>query len=87
MGDNREPAIIEAIYSVSLQYSIEEVEEKLGISWGDVKEFWVKWASLFVHMKDGSIREFFQGPELDGFDWKRPNEVIVLDSNFEEVSQ
>ncbi len=73
------PTTLQAIYNVSLQFDVEEVEELLNIKWEDVKEWHVKYGNLKLRMNDGTDLEL-DGPDIDNYwDWKYPEEELILD--------
>ena len=78
---NTKPAFIEGIYAASVSFDVEEVEEELGISWDDVKDFHIKWCCLFLIMKDDAVLEVKKEP--GEVDWKRPYETKLLDDGYE----
>ena len=73
------PTTLQAIYSVSMQFDVEEVEELLNIKWEDVKEWYVKYGNLKLRMNDGTSLEL-DGPDMNVYtDWKHPEEELELD--------
>jgi len=85
MSDTKKPKFVEALYAHAVSYDIEEIEEELGISWGNVENFGVKWCRLFLQMKDGTTHEILREP--GDVDWKRPHEVTVFGDDYEEIEQ
>ena len=75
------PTYIEAIYPQAIQFDL----EKLEIDWNDVKEYWVRYATLHIHYKDGSHEEYeaYYEPEID---WKHPTSTGAYDKDWNEVS-
>jgi len=68
---------IEADYTQTLQFDLEDLD----IDWKDVKDYWVKWATLHIELKNGEVIETDNYRECDT-DWKRPDITSVLDENF-----
>ena len=75
------PKYIEAIYSQAVQFDLENLE----IDWNDVEDYWVKWGTLNVLYKDGSIKKYEPNYEPE-IDWKYPTSTDVYDKDWEEVS-
>ena len=54
-------------------------------TWGDVKDWYIKWDTLHVQFEgDESWVEFgIESDSLDGVDWKRPDHVDIYEGEFE----
>jgi hypothetical protein len=80
------PKYLETEYIIGATIDIEDVEEKLKISWGDVKDYHVKWCTLHLAMKDGSYLEFGTGdnvPDPANCDYKRPITTTLYTENYD----
>jgi len=51
-------------YVCGITVTVEEIENSLSIKWEDVKEYYIKWHSMFVTMNSGEVHEYCL-PELD----------------------
>jgi|TARA_R100000278_G_scaffold34346_1_gene30901 hypothetical protein len=71
---------IEAYYTQTLQFDIEELD----INWEDVKDYWVKWGTLFIQLSNDEIITLDDATECE-IDWKWPNATSVLDKDFYEI--
>lgn len=67
-------------YSAYTTVDIDDIETELNISWNDVKEYYVKWDTLYLTMKndDKHIFELNINPEVD---IKYPDSISVEDKN------
>lgn len=74
------PRYIEAQYTQVLQFDIEDLD----IDWKDVKDYWVKWTTLHIELKNGEVIETDNYHECD-IDWKWSNKDQAYDENFYEV--
>jgi hypothetical protein len=54
-------------------------------TWGDVKDWYIKWDTLHVQFEgDESWVEFgIESDSTDGVDWKRPAHVDIYEGEFE----
>jgi len=80
MNSNK-PKYIEAIYSQAVQFNL----EKLEIDWKNVRDYWVKWSTLYIEYKDGSIEKYEPNYEPE-IDWKHPTSYKAYDKDWKEVS-
>ena len=78
---NKKPEYIEAIYSQALIFDLEDLE----IDWDNVKDYWIKYATLYVEYKNGNIEDYecTDEPEID---WKYPTSQGLYDKDWSEVS-
>ena len=72
---------IEAIYPQAIQFDLEDLE----IDWNDVEDYWVRWATLNVLYKDGSIKEYEPSYEPE-IDWKHPASYRAYGKDWKKVS-
>tara|TARA_R100001443_G_scaffold100001_1_gene107253 strand:+ start:1135 stop:1380 length:246 start_codon:yes stop_codon:yes gene_type:complete len=72
---------IEAIYSQAVQFDL----EKLEVDWNDVHDYWVKWGTLNVLYKDGSIKKYEPNYEPK-IDWKHPTSYRAYGKDWKKVS-
>ena len=54
------------------------------IDWGNVKQYWVKWGTLYLEMNNGDIQEITDSEEYET-DYKRPMFSYLLDKNYNLV--
>ena len=52
--DSDKPKYIECIYEAFITFDLEE----LGIDWDNVKDYYIKYGTLYVEFKDGSSEEY-----------------------------
>ena len=71
---------IVAYYTQTLQFDIEQLD----INWEDVKDYWVKWGTLFIQLSNDEIITRDDATECE-IDWKWPNTTSVLDKDFYEI--
>ena len=71
---------IEADYTQTLQFDLQDLD----IDWKDVKEYWVKYATLYIALKDGRVIEQHNYHECD-MDWKWARNEQAYDEDFDEV--
>jgi hypothetical protein len=81
------PSIITATYCTSDAYDVADIEQSLGISWDDVRDFSVKWRSLFIIMSDGSTLEYDPAHMDANTDWKRPSSITLYDENYDAIDE
>jgi hypothetical protein len=62
--DSDKPRYLECIYEANITFDLEE----LGIDWENVKDYHVKYGTLYVGFKDGSSEQY-EG-EQGETDWK-----------------
>ena len=71
---------IEADYTQTLRFDLEDLD----IDWKDVKDYWVKWATLYIELKNGEVIEEDNYHECD-MDWKWATNEQAYDEDFYEV--
>lgn len=81
------PSNITATYCSSDVYDVADIEQSLGISWDDVRDFSVKWRILFIVMNDGSTLEYDPLHSDVQTDWKRPSSIILYDENYDVIDE
>jgi hypothetical protein len=60
---------------------ISEVEEDLGIAWAEVGDWYIKWMTLHITMKNGDVKEYDLTDQFDplyDIDFKRPRSANVV---------
>jgi len=73
------------VYVSQVLYCCTEAYAELpkGYAWDDVKDFFIKWDTLHLDMKDGSHHEIGMDSIIieESIDWKRPSscEIYGLD--------
>jgi hypothetical protein len=74
------PSTLQATYSVSLMFDVEEIEKDLNIKWEDVEEWFVKYTGLKLKMKNGDTLDLDRDFDMNHYtDWKWPEEEMELD--------
>ena len=71
---------IEADYTQTLRFDLEDLD----IDWKDVKGYWVKYATLYIALKNGIVIEQHNYHECD-MDWKCASNEQAYDEDFYEV--
>ena len=80
------PVYLQAVYTIVKEFEVKHVEDTLGISWDDVDRYYIKYAILHIHTKDGKDLTYDEGaPEVDSHDFKRPSETNSLDEDRNEI--
>jgi|3_EtaG_2_1085321.scaffolds.fasta_scaffold02804_13 hypothetical protein len=84
------PAHVEAMYTTCILYPVKEIEQKFNVSWEDVKDYWIKWGTLYLEMFDGTIYNFERKIDdswdlRDNIDWKRPSTMNLLSDDYEVI--
>ena len=73
------PKYIEASFTQVIRFDVEDIDFK------NVDDYWVKWATLHIQMKDGSIIEIDNAHEYD-IDWKHPDyDPVMYDENYSQI--
>ena len=62
--DSDKPRYIECIYEANITFDLEELD----IDWDNVKDYYIKYGTLYVDFKDGSSEQY-EG-EQGETDWK-----------------
>ena len=69
----------------SLYYSISIDED---INREDIVDWWVKWATLCIKMKDGTVHELEGDYNLEGVDWKNGHmDLRWLDDDYNTLKE
>ena len=55
--DSDKPRYIECIYEAPITFDLEE----LGIDWDNVKDYYIKYGTLYVDFKDGTSQSYYNG--------------------------
>ena len=75
--EGTKPKIIKARYSAYLSWDLEE----LGIDWDNVKDYYIKYGTLYVEFKDGTT-SWYDGDEGEtDYKWARYENVLDEDWN------
>ena len=72
------PKTIQAEYCETVSYNVEHID------WDNVKQYWVKWGTLYLEMNNGDIQEITDSEEYET-DYKRPMFSYLLDKNYNLV--
>ena len=80
------PTTLRAVYKVNLEFCVEDIEQKFGISWDDVKDWYVKYASLNIVMDDGTVLKMDPPDMNEHTDWKHPESEDELDNLGYEIT-
>ena len=78
--DSNKPKYIECIYEAPITFDLEE----LGIDWDNVKDYYIKYGTLYVEFKDGSSESYYNG-DVGETDYKWAREENVLDESWNKV--
>ena len=83
MEQQTNPTMVRATYSVNYFFKIPD-----GVDLDDsnqVSDHWIKWNVLNIEMVDGTTHEIEPLTDTADNDLKRPDEICLLDTEFEEV--
>ena len=75
-ADSDKPKFIECVYESYIIFDLEE----LGIDWDNVKDYLVKWGTLYVGFKDGTS-EKYEGSQGET-DWKWSAQENILTEDY-----
>ena len=85
MIDNKDIKMIELTYEGHCSLDLEQVfrDEPNPFAEGEVKQWWVKWGSLYMELHDGSEMEidvsYWVGDVYENVDTKYPTVIMVED--------
>ena len=68
---------VEAYYTQAIRFNVDDID------WDNVADYWVKWATLHIRMKDGNVIEIEDSSDYD-IDWKHPDNVELFEENEDE---
>jgi len=77
------PRYVQGRFSTAITFDIEAIEKSLGFSWSGVEEYWVKYGTLHMRLKDGTVHEM-EGME-DEPDHKHPYETQLLSADYDVI--
>ena len=87
--NNTQPKYMEANYSASQLFDMDQILEELNLSWDNIELYEIKWGVLSLHTKDGKIHEWHDDPA--GYshlvDYKRPYDIHELDGNYKALKE
>ena len=78
------PMYVRTYYSQCLEFEVDW--EELGIDYDDVEEMYLKYATLYICLKDGEEVEINDYHEFE-IDWKYPKRTYVYDENMNELGE
>lgn len=78
------PTYVQTYYSQCLEFKVDW--DKLGIDYDDVEEMYIKYATLYICLKDGEEVEINDYHEFE-IDWKYPKKTYVYDKNMNELGE
>ena len=78
------PMYVRTYYSKCLEFEVDWKE--LGIDYDDVEEMYLKYATLYICLKDGGEVEINDYHEYE-IDWKYPKKTYVYDKNMNELGE
>lgn len=78
------PTYVQSYYSQCLEFEVDW--DELGIDYDDVEEMYVKYATLYICLKDGEEVEINDYHEFE-IDWKYPKRTYVYDENMNELGE
>ena len=73
--EGTKPKYIEARYSCYLNWDLEE----LGIDWDNVKDYYIKYGTLYVEFKDGSSEEHEGNQGETDWKWSAQENILTED--------
>jgi len=79
--DSDKPRFIECVYETSITFDLEE----LGIEWDKVKDYHVKWGTLYVEFKDGSSVQHDGITDIGEIDYKWAEKENILTDSWDKV--
>ena len=77
--DSDKPRYIECIYEANITFDLEELD----IDWGSVKDYYIKYGTLYVDFKDGSSEQY-EG-EQGETDWKWSARESIFTEDYDLV--
>ena len=84
------PESLTVYYTASNSISIKELEKKLECSWGDIKNWWIKYDTFYAQTEgDGETltAELDSGWAVDHINWKWPDCIKVYDKDFNCIEE
>ena len=74
--DSDKPRYIECIYEAPITFDLEE----LGIDWDNVKDYYIKYGTLYVDFKDGTSKSYYNADvgETD-YKWAVRESILTED--------
>ena len=73
--DFEKPRYLECIYETNITFDLEE----LSIEWDKVKDYHVKWGTLYVEFKDGSSEEHMGNHGETDWKWSAQENILTED--------
>lgn len=71
---------IEAYYQQAVGFDVEDMNIKAE----DIDVYWIKWGTLYIQKKDGTIHEKDVSMDFE-VDWKWPEDTKLFDKNYKEL--
>lgn len=78
------PMYVQTYYSQCLEFKVDW--DELGIDYDDVEEMYIRYATLYICLKDGEEVEINDYHEFE-IDWSDPKETYVYDKNMNELGE
>ena len=78
------PIYVQTYYSQCLEFKVDW--DELGIDYDDVEEMYIRYATLYICLKDGEEVEINDYHEYE-IDWTDPNKTYVYDENMNELGE
>ena len=79
---NNKPFYVEATYTTSLGFSLEELPSNL--NWDNVEMIWCKYGTLTISMKDGEEHTMQYSSDMES-DYKWPISLKMYDKDYDEL--
>jgi hypothetical protein len=77
--DSDKPRYLECIYEAPITFDLEE----LGIDWENVKDYYIKYGTLYVNFKDGTSQEHWG--DIGEPDYKWATKELILTEDYDLV--
>ena len=78
--DSDKPKYIECIYEAPITFDLEE----LGIDWDKVKDYYIKYGTLYIDFKDGTSESYYNG-DVGEPDYKWATKELILTEDYDLV--
>ena len=73
--DSDKPRYLECIYEAPITFDLEE----LGIDWDNVKDYYIKYGTLYVEFKDGSSGQYDGDIGDPDYKWAEHESIFTED--------
>ena len=73
--DSDKPRYIECIYEANITFDLEELD----IDWDNVKDYYIKYGTLYIDFKDGSSEEYEGNQGETDWKWSAQENILTED--------